>query len=77
MSVKDLAYLALADGTLFPGRPLGACGRRTGEAVFNTSMTGYQEILTDPSYCRQIVIMTAPHRDLPASQSNQAMRRCP
>ncbi|HRA20405.1 MAG TPA: glutamine-hydrolyzing carbamoyl-phosphate synthase small subunit [Anaerolineae bacterium] len=60
MSVKDLAYLALADGTVFPGRPLGAPSRRSGEVVFNTSMTGYQEILTDPSYCRQIVIMTAP-----------------
>lgn len=60
MSMTERAFLALADGTLFPGRPLGARGRRTGEAVFNTSMTGYQEILTDPSYCRQIVVMTAP-----------------
>ena len=60
MSTIPRAYLALADGTLFPGRPLGALGRRTGEAVFNTSMTGYQEILTDPSYCRQLVAMTAP-----------------
>lgn len=60
MNEAATAYLALADGRLFPGRPLGARGRRTGEAVFNTSMTGYQEILTDPSYCRQIVVMTAP-----------------
>ncbi len=60
MSMMPRAFLALADGTLFPGRPLGAQGRRTGEAVFNTSMTGYQEILTDPSYCRQLVTMTAP-----------------
>lgn len=55
------AFLALADGTLWPGRPFGARGRRTGEVVFNTCMTGYQEVLTDPSYCRQIVVMTAPH----------------
>ena len=60
MNADATAYLALADGRLFPGRPLGARGRRTGEEVFNTSMTGYQEILTDPSYCRQIVVMTAP-----------------
>ncbi len=55
------AILALVDGTVWPGRSLGARGQRSGEVVFNTSMTGYQEILTDPSYCRQIVIMTAPH----------------
>ena len=59
--MSDTAYLALADGSLWPGRAFGARGRRTGEVVFNTSMTGYQEILTDPSYCRQIVVMTAPH----------------
>lgn len=59
--MDDRAYLALADGTLWPGHPFGARGRRTGEVVFNTSMTGYQELLTDPSYCRQIVVMTAPH----------------
>jgi carbamoyl-phosphate synthase small subunit len=55
------AFLALADGTLWPGRACGARGRRTGEVVFNTAMTGYQEVLTDPSYRRQIVVMTAPH----------------
>ena len=59
--MSDTAYLALADGSLWPGRPFGARGRRSGEVVFNTSMTGYQEILADPSYRRQIVVMTAPH----------------
>lgn len=53
--------LALEDGTLFPGVGFGAEGVQTGEVVFNTSMTGYQEILTDPSYHRQIVTMTVPH----------------
>lgn len=53
--------LALEDGSLFPGIGFGAEGVQTGEAVFNTSMTGYQEILTDPSYHRQIVTMTVPH----------------
>jgi carbamoyl-phosphate synthase small subunit len=55
------ALLALADGTLFHGRAIGAPGRTVGEVVFNTAMTGYQEILTDPSYCRQIVTLTYPH----------------
>jgi len=55
------ALLALADGTLWPGLAFGARGERTGELVFNTSMTGYQEILTDPSYHGQIPIMTQPH----------------
>jgi carbamoyl-phosphate synthase small subunit len=55
------ALLALADGTLFHGKSIGAPGRTVGEVVFNTSMTGYQEILTDPSYCRQIVTLTYPH----------------
>jgi len=54
------ATLALEDGRVFRGRSFGAAGRRTGEVVFNTSMTGYQEILTDPSYSGQIVIMTSP-----------------
>ncbi len=53
--------LALEDGTVFTGVHFGAGGTRTGEVVFNTSMTGYQEILTDPSYCGQIVTMTYPH----------------
>lgn len=54
------AVLALADGRVFRGRAFGAAGERMGEVVFNTSMTGYQEILSDPSYCGQIVVMTAP-----------------
>lgn len=55
------ALLALADGTVFRGISIGASGSATGEVVFNTSMTGYQEILTDPSYARQIVTLTYPH----------------
>src|SRR5262250_3215719 len=55
------ALLVLEDGTTFAGTPFGAEGESFGEAVFNTGMTGYQETLTDPSYCRQIVAMTAPH----------------
>ena len=53
--------LALADGTVWPGRAFGAIGERTGEICFNTSLTGYQEILTDPSYHGQIVVMSQPH----------------
>ena len=55
------AFLALADGTVFTGHSIGAPGQTVGEVVFNTSMTGYQEILTDPSYCQQIVTLTYPH----------------
>ncbi|MDQ6629007.1 MAG: glutamine-hydrolyzing carbamoyl-phosphate synthase small subunit [Pseudomonadota bacterium] len=55
------ALLALADGTVFHGVSIGATGQTSGEVVFNTSLTGYQEILTDPSYCRQIVTLTYPH----------------
>lgn len=55
------ALLALADGTTFMGTAIGAPGKTVGEVVFNTAMTGYQEILTDPSYCRQIVTLTCPH----------------
>ena len=55
------AVLALEDGTVFRGVSVGAKGNTTGEVVFNTSMSGYQEILTDPSYCRQIVTLTYPH----------------
>ena len=55
------AVLALEDGTVFRGVSIGAPGSTTGEVVFNTAMTGYQEILTDPSYCRQIVTLTYPH----------------
>jgi carbamoyl-phosphate synthase small subunit len=55
------ALLALADGTVFRGKGIGATGSSVGEVVFNTAMTGYQEILTDPSYSRQIVTLTYPH----------------
>jgi len=55
------AILALADGTVFYGRSIGASGHTAGEVVFNTAMTGYQEILTDPSYAQQIVTLTYPH----------------
>jgi carbamoyl-phosphate synthase small subunit len=55
------AVLALQDGTIFHGTSVGADGKTIGEVVFNTAMTGYQEILTDPSYCRQIVTLTYPH----------------
>jgi len=60
-SPQPPALLALADGTVWPGFAFGALGERTGEVVFNTSITGYQEILTDPSYHGQIVVMTQPH----------------
>ena len=53
--------LVTADGEVFEGRAVGAAGIRVGEVVFNTSMTGYQEVLSDPSYAGQIVVMTAPH----------------
>ena len=59
--VYPYAILALADGTVFTGRSIGATGQTVGEVVFNTAMTGYQEILTDPSYCQQIVTLTYPH----------------
>src|SRR4249919_566700 len=55
------AILVLEDGTVFRGVSIGAEGLAVGEVVFNTAMTGYQEILTDPSYCRQIVTLTYPH----------------
>ncbi|MBE7422548.1 MAG: glutamine-hydrolyzing carbamoyl-phosphate synthase small subunit [Zoogloeaceae bacterium] len=61
MSDFPKAILALADGTVFRGIGIGATGSSVGEVVFNTAMTGYQEILTDPSYCRQIVTLTYPH----------------
>jgi carbamoyl-phosphate synthase small subunit len=60
-AAQPQALLALADGTVLRGRAIGAMGRSTGEVVFNTSMTGYQEILTDPSYAGQIVTLTYPH----------------
>jgi carbamoyl-phosphate synthase small subunit len=61
MIVSQTALLALADGTVFEGVSIGAPGLRVGEVVFNTAMTGYQEILSDPSYARQIVTLTYPH----------------
>src|SRR5215475_16066872 len=57
---RSQATLALADGTQFPGFAWGAEGRAVGEVVFTTGMTGYQEVLTDPSYAGQLVTMTAP-----------------
>ena len=60
-SVETQAILALADGTIFRGVSIGSLGHRVGEVVFNTAMTGYQEILTDPSYARQLVTLTYPH----------------
>ncbi|MBU2863779.1 glutamine-hydrolyzing carbamoyl-phosphate synthase small subunit [Reinekea forsetii] len=59
--MAKLAILALEDGSIFTGIGIGAVGESVGEVVFNTSMTGYQEILTDPSYARQIVTLTYPH----------------
>lgn len=61
MSQRQPAILALADGTVFHGVSIGAEGVSTGEVAFNTAMTGYQEILTDPSYCQQIITLTYPH----------------
>src|SRR6202789_4145038 len=60
MNANSIAKLALEDGTVFTGTHFGAAGTTEGEVVFNTSMTGYQEILTDPSYKGQIVTMTYP-----------------
>jgi carbamoyl-phosphate synthase small subunit len=61
LTIFPSALLALADGTVFRGKGIGAAGTSVGEVVFNTAMTGYQEILTDPSYTRQIVTLTYPH----------------
>ena len=61
LPVLPPAVLALADGTVFHGTSIGATGHTVGEVVFNTALSGYQEILTDPSYCRQIVTLTYPH----------------
>ena len=58
---KPTALLVLADGTVIKGRGLGAEGKAVGEVCFNTSMTGYQEIMTDPSYAGQIITFTFPH----------------
>ena len=59
--MKRPAVLVLEDGTVFRGESIGADGQAVGEVVFNTAITGYQEILTDPSYARQIVTLTYPH----------------
>ncbi len=61
LPVLPPAVLALADGTVFHGTSIGVAGQTAGEVVFNTALSGYQEILTDPSYCRQIVTLTYPH----------------
>src|SRR3984957_16423675 len=61
MTTTVPAVLALADGTIFRGHSIGAKGNTTGEVVFNTALTGYQEILTDPSYARQLVTLTVRH----------------
>jgi len=61
LPVLPPALLALADGSVFQGTSIGAAGHTVGEVVFNTALTGYQEILTDPSYCQQIVTLTYPH----------------
>ena len=58
---KQRAILLLEDGTIFHGKAAGAIGTATGELCFNTGMTGYQEILTDPSYCGQLITKTYPH----------------
>ena len=62
MTRPPQAVLVLEDGASFRGRAFGATGEAFGEAVFNTSMSGYQEVLTDPSYAGQIVTMTYPHQ---------------
>ncbi len=59
--MAESALLVLEDGTLFKGESIGISGQAVGEVVFNTAMTGYQEILSDPSYARQIVTLTYPH----------------
>ncbi|RTZ58451.1 MAG: carbamoyl-phosphate synthase small subunit, partial [Gammaproteobacteria bacterium] len=59
--MSQAAILALEDGTVFHGSSIGVSGQTVGEVVFNTSMTGYQEILSDPSYAEQIVTLTYPH----------------
>ena len=68
--MSEPALLALEDGTVFHGISVGAEGTTIGEVVFNTAMTGYQEILTDPSYCRQIITLTYPHIGNTATNSD-------
>jgi carbamoyl-phosphate synthase small subunit len=70
------AVLALQDGTIFRGTSIGADGKTIGEVVFNTAMTGYQEILTDPSYCRQIITLTYPHIGNTGTNSDDMESAC-
>ena len=70
------AVLALQDGTIFRGTSIGADGKTIGEVVFNTAMTGYQEILTDPSYCRQIIPLTYPHIGNTGTNSDDMESAC-
>ncbi|MBX2812301.1 MAG: glutamine-hydrolyzing carbamoyl-phosphate synthase small subunit [Myxococcales bacterium] len=72
---RNPAILVLEDGTLFEGTAIGADGYASGEVVFNTAYTGYQEILTDPSYCRQIVTLTYPHIGNVGVNDNDAQSR--
>jgi carbamoyl-phosphate synthase small subunit len=72
IKLKHSALLALEDGSLFYGRSIGIKGRTTGEVVFNTAITGYQEILSDPSYCQQIVTLTQPHIGVVGSNAEDA-----
>src|ERR1700750_3263270 len=67
---KPTALLVLADGTVLEGHGLGATGHAVGEVCFNTAMTGYQDILTDPSYAGQIILFTSPHRGNVATNEN-------
>lgn len=78
MSDHPHAVLVLADGTVFHGYAIGATGITTGEVAFNTAMTGYQEILTDPSYCRQIITLTYPHIGNTGtnSEDNESISAC-
>ena len=72
MKFKSKAIIALADGTIFSGTSIGAEGKTKGEIVFNTSMSGYQEIITDPSYAKQIIAFTPPEAAVPGiSQCSQ------
>ena len=74
--MTESAVLALEDGTVFKGRSVGVSGQTVGEVVFNTAMTGYQEILSDPSYFRQLVTLTYPHiGNVPAPTPRISSRR--
>ncbi len=75
--MSQRAHLVLADGTVFEGRAIGAATTTVGEAVFTTGMTGYQEVLTDPSYCGQLVTMTAPQMGNTGVNAQDAEARRP